>query len=244
VGYPQDVRCFHMTSPRRGHMIAMLARLLTRPRLLGLGRRRRAQRWYPLFGEVPSPATRPSRRTRAVGIAMEVLVPLVWMLMFRQFASEDRALSRVGIFFCLAISAVVFFVSVRALPIKQALPRLGGALQVGAKPNANIVIATPTVGAAVQSAPTTVPTVVPVPTSAADVAAKPADSATKPPARSPSAPSSPTAMSGDAKVYTVQAGDTLYGIARNHGATPRAIATLNGMSGTAALKAGQRLLLP
>src|SRR6185437_14814594 len=48
VGYPQDVRCFHMTSPRRGHMIAMLARLLTRPRLLGLGRRRRAQRWYPL----------------------------------------------------------------------------------------------------------------------------------------------------------------------------------------------------
>lgn len=161
--------------------------------------------------------------------------------MFRQFAADDRDLSRVGLFFCLALSAVVFFVAVRALPIKQGLPQMGGTLHTGASPSPKIIVATPTaVAAVVSSAPTAAP---PVSTPISQAAVVAPVSSPKPPAVIPSASASPIAAA-DPKVYTVQAGDTLYGIARNHGGTPQAIAALNGMSGTTILKAGQRLLLP
>jgi LysM repeat protein len=44
--------------------------------------------------------------------------------------------------------------------------------------------------------------------------------------------------------YTVRRGDTLYGIARNHGLAPAALAERNGLSKSYHIYAGQRLVIP
>lgn len=46
------------------------------------------------------------------------------------------------------------------------------------------------------------------------------------------------------QTYTVRWGDTLYGIARNHGVTPARLAERNGLSKNYYVRAGQRLIIP
>lgn len=54
----------------------------------------------------------------------------------------------------------------------------------------------------------------------------------------------PAAPAAVGSTYTVQAGDTLNGVARRCGVSPAALAAANGISPTAGLKIGQKLRLP
>jgi peptidoglycan endopeptidase LytE len=53
----------------------------------------------------------------------------------------------------------------------------------------------------------------------------------------------PASGAGSRQTYTVQAGDTLSGIAARFGTTPQALATLNHLSLTSLLQVGQRLVV-
>jgi len=44
--------------------------------------------------------------------------------------------------------------------------------------------------------------------------------------------------------YTVQKGDTLYGLARRYGTTAQTLANLNGISLNSILRIGQKLKVP
>ena len=57
-------------------------------------------------------------------------------------------------------------------------------------------------------------------------------------------PSDPGASAPATQTYKVKAGDTLVGIAAKFGTTPKAIATLNGISDPTSLHAGQILKIP
>ena len=57
-------------------------------------------------------------------------------------------------------------------------------------------------------------------------------------------PSGPAASAAATQTYKVKAGDTLVGIAAKFGTTPKAIATLNGISDPTSLHAGQILKIP
>ena len=57
-------------------------------------------------------------------------------------------------------------------------------------------------------------------------------------------PSGPGASAAATQTYKVKAGDTLVGIAAKFGTTPKAIATLNGISDPTSLHAGQILKIP
>jgi LysM repeat protein len=57
-------------------------------------------------------------------------------------------------------------------------------------------------------------------------------------------PSDPGASAAVTRTYKVKAGDTLVGIAAKFGTTPKAIATLNGISDPTSLHAGQVLKIP
>jgi LysM repeat protein len=48
----------------------------------------------------------------------------------------------------------------------------------------------------------------------------------------------------DSRTYTVQSGDSLYGIAQRHGVTPRTLLTANGLTLTSVIHPGQRLTIP
>ncbi|MDH7484174.1 MAG: LysM peptidoglycan-binding domain-containing protein [Spirochaetales bacterium] len=53
-----------------------------------------------------------------------------------------------------------------------------------------------------------------------------------------------TQASLQSELYTVQKGDTLYGLARRYGTTPQKIAELNGISMNSTLRIGQKLKVP
>jgi LysM repeat protein len=90
-----------------------------------------------------------------------------------------------------------------------------------------------------EAAPTTVPTSEPtlVPSGVEPTPAAPAKTAA-PPAKTPK-PAPPAATS-----YTVQSGDTLSGIAAEHGTTWQELARINKLSDPRRLKVGQVLALP
>jgi LysM repeat protein len=55
---------------------------------------------------------------------------------------------------------------------------------------------------------------------------------------------SPTPVPGTGGEYTVQAGDTLYSIARRYGTTVEAIQSANGIVNAAYIRVGQKLIIP
>ena len=57
-------------------------------------------------------------------------------------------------------------------------------------------------------------------------------------------PSDPGASAVATQTYKVKTGDTLVGIAAKFGTTPKAIATLNGITDPTSLHAGQVLKIP
>jgi LysM repeat protein len=77
-----------------------------------------------------------------------------------------------------------------------------------------------------------------VPTSGATAAKAASSSQTAAPATPAPAPKATTSA------YTVRGGDTLSGIAKRHGTTARAIASLNGIGLTAHIHPGQKLRIP
>lgn len=80
-----------------------------------------------------------------------------------------------------------------------------------------------------------------VPTSGS-TAAKAASSSTS--AAAKSSPAAAPAAKATTTAYTVRSGDTLSGIAKRHGTTARAIASLNGISLTRHIHPGQKLRIP
>lgn len=126
-----------------------------------------------------------------------------------------------------------------------AVTRLGGgpelqsaAVEPGATPSP-AAITTPAPTAAETSAPATQtlePTLVP---SDSEPTAAPPTGTPAPPARTPK----PTAASGST-TYTVKSGDTLSGIAADHGTTWQELARLNRLADPRRLKVGQVLELP
>ncbi|MGA8045696.1 MAG: LysM peptidoglycan-binding domain-containing protein [Dermatophilaceae bacterium] len=80
-----------------------------------------------------------------------------------------------------------------------------------------------------------------VPTSGS-TAAKAASSTTA--AAPKSSPAAAPAAKATTTAYTVRSGDTLSGIAKRHGTTARAIASLNGISLTTHIHPGQKLRIP
>jgi LysM repeat protein len=56
--------------------------------------------------------------------------------------------------------------------------------------------------------------------------------------------SADTAAASDSSVYTVKSGDRLINIAKSHGTTVKAIASLNGLRSVNSLKVGQKLKMP
>lgn len=77
------------------------------------------------------------------------------------------------------------------------------------------------------------------PAAATTVAEARPDIAAQLPERQPAA-----AAPGKPRVYTVQRGDTLWGVARKHGVTVPALASANGLSANSQLTAGGRLEIP
>jgi membrane-bound lytic murein transglycosylase D len=165
---------------------------------------------------------------------------------FAQEHQLDQTLAKVGIFFCLGITMIAFFLAVRTLPFNRSslqLPQLG---QVVSAPKA--AQASPL---AFAPAPTEVPTVAPTPIAAASAdsslapAFAPSAQASVPPrAQTPVAKASPTPTPDD-KSYTVQSGDTIYSVARHYGVSPTSLAASNGLSSsTGLLKVGQPLKIP
>jgi len=63
-------------------------------------------------------------------------------------------------------------------------------------------------------------------------------------ASSSAAPATADATSTDSGLYTVKSGDRLEKIAKSHGTTVKAIASLNGLKSINSLKVGQKLKLP
>ena len=93
--------------------------------------------------------------------------------------------------------------------------------------------AAPSTARAATTAPSGAPTVVPAPAASAK-ALTPAS-----PAPSKLAASAPPRTG-----YTVQAGDTLFGIARRYGVTVQALAGANDLSSSATLQVGKKLAVP
>jgi len=184
--------------------------------------------------------------------------------MFRDHYSDEMNISRIGILFCCILSFGIFLLALRALPLKSAIPaQLERFTNIGSSgrkaSNADIVIKTPVASAAASSAaaasaspsPVSAEPLAPAPIVEASAAASPAPprpsasasaapKASVPPRASaqPSASAKPEPAGGS---YTVQAGDTLYSIAKRYGVTTQALAATNGLSDAGALKVGQRL---
>ncbi len=117
---------------------------------------------------------------------------------------------------------------------------LAGAGAVDASP-------TPTISAAssapASARPTGRPTASPPPGVSAEPTTSGAPGPSTKPSAKPSAAGSPSPVATP-RTYRVKAGDTLIGIAAKFGTTPKAIATLNGLSDLSSLKIGQVLQIP
>ena len=111
-------------------------------------------------------------------------------------------------------------------------PGAGGSVDGGVAGSTDRPSATPTSAAASPTADPADPT--PTPTEDGE----PTDAA---PTDVPAASASPA---GGGSTYTVQSGDTLSGIAADHGTTWQEVAELNGIDDPSSLRVGQELQLP
>jgi len=170
-------------------------------------------------------------------------------LMYRQYSVDDQNLARVGILFCFALCMGVFFLALFALPFERTLAgqlqQFGNTVDPSRKRTGELLTFTPRVPASGVPNVATIPPTPPIPlvTPTPVEVAIPASAVSHVAPRSTPVPSSPTPVP-DLKTYTVQAGDTLYSIARRHGASAQALAALNGLSSTGVVKVGQRLEVP
>lgn len=129
-----------------------------------------------------------------------------------------------------------------------AVSRLGGGGS-GISPAAGVDGASPTAAAVASATPpdaTTVPATPAAPTrtlvpSNVEPSSSPTPSPTPDPAETPAPTASPTVRPA---TYTVQAGDTLSGIAGAHGTTWQILAKLNDIENPRGLRVGQVLKLP
>jgi LysM repeat protein len=80
----------------------------------------------------------------------------------------------------------------------------------------------------------------PLPASGDSVPAKPTDTGTSPPTPA----SNPAAVTTAPQRYQVQAGDTLWSLARRFGTSVRALQAANGLGRRSTLRVGQWLRLP
>ena len=112
---------------------------------------------------------------------------------------------------------------------------VAGAGNASPTPAVTQAVATPPASAR----PTARPTATPVVASSAQPTGSDSAGSSAKPSGPPSGPSAPAI-----KTYKVKAGDTLIGIAAKFGTTPKAIATLNGLSDLSSLKIGQVLKIP
>ncbi len=102
---------------------------------------------------------------------------------------------------------------------------IGGCGQVITKPTATVIIPTATVTPARETpAPTASPTATPIP-------------ATPAPTETPTPEPTPI-------IHTLQAGDTLIGLARKYGVTVQAIQEANGITDPRGLLVGQQIIIP
>ena len=141
-------------------------------------------------------------------------------------------------------------------PLAQSVPPTAapsGKAAAPAPPTATPAVALVTVTASpTPPGPTATPS--PPPSSATPAARSTGTpSRTAEPERSPTAPVSrgeataeaeATALAGPHVTYVVQAGDTLYGIAREHGTTVSVLATMNHLQAPYKLLRGMHLLIP
>ena len=98
---------------------------------------------------------------------------------------------------------------------------------------------TPAVSAGVGASPTH-----PGATSGSTGSAGPSTGSSASPAAASDAPGSAQPSATGTQTYKIKAGDTLIGIAAKFGTTPKAIATLNGITNPSALRVGQVLQIP
>jgi hypothetical protein len=163
---------------------------------------------------VPAPVARPYPR----------MVPVVLEGGRGGIAGSLRDRDRPGPQLILAVLMVVAFGAV-------VVARFSG---VGAGPGL-VAAGSPTPTAAVSTPPATPR---PTPRPSASPSASPSDTPTQPPATA-----TPTA-STSGRTYTVQAGDTLSGIAARFGTTVRELVALNGIENPSRIRIGLELQLP
>lgn len=136
----------------------------------------------------------------------------------------------------LLASSLVMAGCTRPKPAQSATPP--ATATVALTPAATQTLGTPTGTSAPQLTPAVVGTAAPTPTSQLPV----------PPEATPvptAVPQEPTATpEPGASTYTVQAGDTLYGLAARFGTTVAELAALNGIAADALLTVGQTLQVP
>ncbi len=76
------------------------------------------------------------------------------------------------------------------------------------------------------------------------VVSSPEEAEKSTPSSKPSAPSTSSETKTTTKTYTVQPGDTLYGIAQKFGVSWEAIAEANNIEDATTLRVGQKLVIP
>jgi len=181
----------------------------------------------------------------------EALSPLSGeaLAMGPESAQEYRTqhdLFRIGAGVTCSLTIAVFLWAVANLPVRDAVagahlpwlgsPAIAAPAITAAAPRGASQITTASPAPAVSVSPTAIPSVAPaaIPTAIPTTAPK-----TLSPAATPSEPA-------DHKdsTYAVQAGDTLFSIARRHGVTVQALASLNNISDAGLVKVGEQLKVP
>lgn len=142
-------------------------------------------------------------------------------------ASPTRAGGQVLL---VALMAMAFVV----LVISRTAPQTAGGPTPG--PSSSLAAVAPSVTSSPSAGPTVTPASSPSPTPSAPATPSPSPAVTRAP--------SPTPLPGDARRYTVQAGDTLSGIAAKFKTTVKAIAAANNITNTRLIHAGQVLIIP
>ncbi|HEU0166393.1 MAG TPA: LysM domain-containing protein [Chloroflexota bacterium] len=135
-----------------------------------------------------------------------------------------------------APSAIVLASPSAGAGAEQATVLTAGPSTAAPAPASLAAAANETASVPASAAPASVPAAAP----ASAPASTPAS--VKPSAASPSP--KPQASAGAKASYTVQAGDTLFAIARRNGISLEALTTANGMPASATLKVGQKLEIP
>lgn len=113
----------------------------------------------------------------------------------------------------------------------NAVPGAVGALPAATPARLSTVVPTAIPTLAPTAVPATVPT--PIPTA-------PPKTASAPPSSAPS----PEAADHKSSSYAVQAGDTLFSIARRYGVSVQALASVNNISDSSLVKVGEQLKVP